>query len=209
MTKNKKQRWTAYALLTAVAAFAVIIFVAPYEDVFEVRSIDLQKAPEKDFLPVQISFLPELFGSVFNTDKPVYGLSVGGMVCQKEIYGISLAGVHAWNDKKSGLSMSFIDACHESQGVSLVAGGGAVTNYGLALGLWNLTENNHGVQIGLVNRATSDALIETPGEEKTAKGFGIQAGVFNESEGKGIQFGLWNVNSRAFFKHMPFFNIAL
>ena len=44
--------------------------------------------------------------------------------------------------------------------------------------------------------------------EKNDSNFGVQAGLVNYSEGKGIQFGLWNTNPNGFLKHFPLINIS-
>ena len=161
------------------------------------------------FTPFQISTLPQLGGGLFKQNTPVYGMSVGGMVHQKEINGLSIAGIHAFTKRKNGLSFSFMDVCEESRGASFFAAGGAERNYGFAAGLVNLAEHNSGVQLGLINQVMPDAVIEnnysTP---EKPEGFGVQAGVVNYSEGKGLQFGLWNTNTNAWIKHFPFFNFA-
>ena len=146
---------------------------------------------------------------MFKPETPVYGVSVGGMVHQKEINGLSVAGIHAFTDKKNGVSLSFMDICNESRGISICAGGGAVRNYGVATGLWNLAEHNSGLQLGVVNQVKNNAVLtEYPVEGQRPEGFGIQAGVINYSEGKGVQVGLWNTNPHAWIKHFPLINFA-
>ena len=161
------------------------------------------------FTPLQISIAPQLGGSLFKTDTPVYGMSVGGMVHQKEINGVSVAGIHAFTKRKSGLSFSLMDVCEESRGASFFAAGGAERNYGFSAGMVNLAEHNRGVQLGIINQEMPDAVIENNfSVPEKPEGFGIQAGVVNYSEGKGLQFGLWNTNPNALIKHFPFFNFA-
>ena len=177
----------------------------------EIRPLDnVAEKSSVGFTPFQISAAPRLGGGLFKHDTPVYGMSVGGMVHQKEINGLSIAGIHAFTKRKSGLSFSFMDVCKESRGASFFAAGGAERNYGFAAGLVNLAEHNSGVQLGLINQVMPDAVIEnnysTP---EKPEGFGVQAGVINYSEGRGLQFGLWNTNTNAWIKHFPFFNFAL
>ena len=136
-------------------------------------------------------------------------MSVGGMVHQKEINGVSVAGIHAFTKRKSGLSFSLMDVCEESRGASFFAAGGAERNYGFSAGLVNLAEHNRGVQLGVINQEMPDAVIENNfSVPEKPEGFGIQAGIVNYSEGKGLQFGLWNTNPNALIKHFPLFNFA-
>ena len=157
-----------------------------------------------------VTFLWRGGGGLFKHDTPVYGMSVGGMVHQKEIHGLSVAGIHAFTKRKSGLSFSFMDVCKESRGASFFAAGGAERNYGFAAGFVNLAEHNSGMQLGVVNQVMPDAVIENNySAPEKPEGFGVQAGIINYSEGKGLQFGLWNTNTNAWIKHFPFFNFAL
>ena len=161
------------------------------------------------FTPLQLTGLPFLGGGMFSPNTPVYGMSVGGMVHQKEINGLSFAGIHAFTKKKSGVSFSLLDVCHESRGVSFFAAGGAERNYGFSAGFVNLAEHNSGWQLGLINQEKPDAVIENNfSQAETPEGFGVQTGLFNYSEGKGLQFGLWNINPNAWLKHFPLFNFA-
>ena len=132
---------------------------------------------ESGFTPLQISIAPQLGGGLFKTDTPVYGMSVGGMVHQKEINGVSVAGIPAFTKRTSGVV--------------------------------NLAEHNRGVQLGIINQEMPDAVIENNfSAPEKPEGFGVQAGIVNYSEGKGLQFGLWNTNPNAWIKHFPLFNFA-
>ena len=210
MGVKKRKRIIALILTLSVGIYLAVSFEPIGECCFfSPHSLNVTEK-KSDFTPFQISTLPQLGGGLFKQNTPVYGVSVGGMVHQKEISGLSIAGIHAFNKRKSGLSFSFMDVCEESRGVSFFAAGGAERNYGLAAGLVNLAEHNNGVQLGVINQVMPDAVIEnnysTP---EKPEGFGLQAGVINYSEGKGLQFGLWNTNPNAWIKHFPFFNFAL
>ena len=120
--------------------------------------------------------------------------------------------MHIYNVRKYGLSLSILEMSGEIGGVTLFLAGGAVSNRGLAVGLLNLAEDNHGLQIGLVNMSEEDLLLDYPqkphGEEEESS-FGIQAGLVNFSDARGIQFGLWNVNPNSWIKYFPIFNFCL
>jgi hypothetical protein len=88
--------------------------------------------------------------------------------------------------------------------------GGSVVNRGFSMGVWNMTENNQGMQLGLFNREEDDLLLDysMKPQEKDDR-FGVQAGLVNYSDTRGIQFGLWNVNPNSWIKYFPLFNICL
>lgn len=207
---GKKRKRVIAVIFSAVAA-VYLTYTAqtvPVKEDFRAREVYIP--PQTNgFTPIQLTGTPRLLGGVFNSNTPVYGMSLGGMVHQKEINGLSIAGIHAFTKKKSGLSFSFMDVCNESRGVSFCAVGGAERNYGLAAGLWNLAEHNAGMQLGIINEVKPEALIENNLNYDTKpEGFGVQAGVINYSEGKGVQFGLWNTNPNAWLKHFPLINFA-
>ena len=207
---GKKRIRGIVALLTVVAA-VYLAYSAHTETVNAgIRSRDIYIPHQAGgFTPIQLTGTPRLLGSMFDSRTPVYGMSIGGMVHQKEINGLSIAGMHAFTRKKSGVSFSLMDVCNESRGLSFCAVGGAERNYGVATGLWNLAEHNTGLQLGFVNEVKPDALIENNLNHKVKpEGFGVQAGVINYSEGRGLQFGLWNTNPNAWLKHFPFINFA-
>ncbi len=209
MGAKKRKRMIALLLTLGVGIYLAVSFEPIGECCFfAVRTLNVSKKTA-DFTPFQFSTIPRLGGGVFNVDIPVYGMSLGGMVHQKEINGVSIAGIHAFNKRKSGLSFSFMDLCEESSGAAFFAAGGAERNNGFSAGLVNLTEHNRGVQLGLINQEMPDAVIENNYSVPVKPdGFGVQAGVLNYSEGKGLQFGLWNTNTNAWIKHFPFFNFA-
>lgn len=209
MGAKKRKRWLA-AIFTAVIGGFLAATMLPAPDMPFFTSRPIYKPVIKNkFTPVQLTGLPFIGGGIFNPDVPVYGMSVGGMVHQKEINGLSVAGIHAFTKKKSGVSFSLLDVCNESRGLSVFAAGGAERNYGVAAGLVNLAENNSGLQIGLFNQVKPDAVIENNfSKPETPSGFGVQTGLINYSEGKGLQFGLWNTNPNAWLKHFPLFNFA-
>ena len=210
MGVKKRKRIIAFILTLGIGIYLAGSF-EPIGDCcfFATRSLNSAAKPAS-FTPLQISTLPQLGGSLFKPDTPVYGMSLGGMVHQKEINGLSIAGIHAFNKRKSGLSFSLMDVCEESSGAAFFAAGGAERNNGFSAGVVNLTEHNRGVQLGVVNQEMPDAVIENNyGAPEKPEGFGVQAGIINYSEGKGLQFGLWNTNTNAWIKHFPFFNFAL
>lgn len=206
--KKRKRLFTAILTVAAGVFLAATATFSPEAQKYTSRQIN---APviKSDFTPLQLTGVPFLGGGLFKPDTPVYGMSVGGMVHQKEINGLSIAGIHAFTKKKSGVSLSLMDVCNESRGLSLFAAGGAEKNYGVAAGLVNLAEHNNGLQIGVFNQVMPDAVIENNfSKPEKPEGFGIQTGIVNYSEGKGLQFGLWNTNPNAWIKHFPLFNFA-
>ena len=228
---HRLEKITAPKAKAAVPAVSVIP-AAPAGGVSLVKTVPEKKnVAEKiiDTVSEPMPVLPVQVGSVFDTAKPVYGVNLGGMAKQREIYGLSVAAMHAYNQKKGGVSVSFLDFCQDNYGLALTLGGGAVNHYGCAVGLWNFSEYNHGVQIGLVNQAYPGAMLASgmdkingdgndvkitfadgSKENKSSKekSFGVQFGLINRSEGRGMQFGLWNINPNAWLPHFPLVNFA-
>lgn len=178
---------------------------AEYAAAGEVRGLS-------DNVPVylQLQYLPDGDAYIYSHEKKVNGLALGYYLPQQEISGVSLALCHMYNMKKSGLSLSLLDMCADSNGVTFFLVGGSVVNRGVSMGLWNMTENNKGMQLGLFNREEEDLLLDydlKPQERDDS--FGVQAGLVNYSDTRGIQFGLWNVNPNSWIKYFPVFNICL
>ncbi|MBE6391294.1 MAG: hypothetical protein E7042_03715 [Lentisphaerae bacterium] len=209
MGAKKRKRFLA-AIVTVCAGGFLAATMLSSSSQPSFRSQPIKKpVVNNSFTPLQLTGLPFFGGGVFDQNTPVYGMSVGGMVHQKEINGLSVAGIHAFNKKKSGLSFSLLDVCHESRGLSIFAAGGAERNYGVSAGFVNLAEHNNGLQLGLINQEKPDAVIENNfSQADPPQGFGVQTGLINYSEGKGLQFGLWNTNPNAWLKHFPLFNFA-
>lgn len=158
---------------------------------------------------MQIQYLPWSRAYLQPAAKSINGLALGYYMPQKEINGLSLAMVHMFNQKKSGLSFSLVDVSNISNGFSLFFVGGAVDNRGCLVGAWNITESNNGIQIGIFNHTESNSLVEySMKPEKSGKEFGVQAGLINVSDAPGIQFGLWNINPNSIIKHFPLINIC-
>ena len=158
---------------------------------------------------MQIQYLPWHSAYLQPATGSVNGLALGYYLPQEEINGLSLAMVHMFNQKKSGLSFSLVDVSNISNGFSLFFVGGAVDNRGCLVGAWNITESNNGIQIGIFNHAERNSLVEYPMKpEKSGKQFGVQAGLINVSDAPGIQFGLWNTNPKSIIKHFPLINIC-
>jgi hypothetical protein len=157
------------------------------------RSAEVKKKSPAVF---QWQFLPLDGSYVTSHDRSVNGLAVGYYIPQKEINGVSMALIHAYNERKNGFSMSFLEYSGISNGVSLFFAGGAQSNRGFAMGLWNMTESNNGFQLGLVNQEEKDLLMEYGMKPKLDRNkFGVQAGFINFSDTNGFQFGLLNNNN--------------
>ena len=158
---------------------------------------------------MQVQYLPFKGAYLQPAANSVKGVALGYYMPQGEINGLSLAMVHLYNHKKSGVSLSLLDVSNMSNGLSLFFAGGAVDNRGCLVGVFNITENNNGVQIGLYNQAERNSLVEYPMKpENKEKKFGVQAGMINFSDSPGIQFGLWNTNPNSWIKHFPLINIC-
>ncbi len=159
---------------------------------------------------LQMQYLPTENGYIHPHEKRVNGLAIGYYLPQQEINGVSLALCHMYNRKKQGFSASLLDVCVDSDGAAFFLVGGAVINRGFSMGLWNMTENNQGVQFGLFNQEEDDILFEYEFKpEPDKESFGVQAGLVNYSDARGVQFGLWNINPNSLIPHFPLFNICL
>ena len=182
------------------------IIIAPSED----RLSESVPVVQKDAAPWQLQFLPSNSAYLIDHERPVKGVAMGYFLPQKEINGVSLALIHAYNVKKSGFSMSMLEYSGDSTGLSVFLAGGIRHNRGVSMGVWNMTEHNHGVQLGYVNQEERNLLMEYDMKpDYKEKKFGVQAGIVNYSDSPGIQLGLWNTNPNSLIKHFPFFNICL
>lgn len=170
----------------------------------------VQTSSSSDTSLFQVQYLPWGNAYLYPKSASINGVALGYLLPQEEINGVSVAMVHFFNSKKSGVSFSLVDVSKSSDGLALFIAGGAADNRGCLVGLWNITENNRGVQIGLFNQAQRDSLFEYPMKpEYKDKKFGVQAGIVNVSDAPGIQFGLWNTNPNSWIKHFPLINICL
>ena len=164
-----------------------------------VRKVEVKKAniPEKKSPALfQWQFLPLDGRYVTSHDRSINGFALGYYIPQKEVNGVSMALIHAYNEKKNGFSMSFLEYSGISSGVNLFFAGGMQSNRGLAMGVWNMTESNDGFQLGLVNHEEKDLLMEYDMKPDIDRNkFGVQAGFINLSDTPGLQFGLWNKNT--------------
>ena len=198
----------AVAVLTFLAGLWVWDgFVMPTES-WGCREILPPGAEAKNpAMPLQLQLLP--WGNTFliDRDQEVRGLALGYFLHQKNIDGVSVAITQTSGTRKRGVSLSMLELCGESTGLSMFLAGGSVKNQGVALGLWNMAEYNQGLQLGIVNQTRKDIILEydlKPADVNDK--FGVQAGVVNYSEGRGIQIGLWNTNPKSFIKHFPLIN---
>lgn len=184
-------------------------FVMPTES-WSCREILSQSAgSERSAMPLQLQLLPWGNTYLIDRDQEVKGLALGYFLHQREIDGLSVAITQTAGTRKRGVSISMLELCGESTGLSLFLAGGSVKNQGVALALWNLTEYNQGLQLGIVNQTRKDSILEydlKPADVNDK--FGVQAGVVNYSEGRGIQIGLWNTNPKSFIKHFPLINFC-
>ena len=181
MTLKKRKRFIVLLLSIVAASYLIANTNAMLPEVsFASRNLSASPMPDKKFVPFQLALAPKFGGGVFNHNTPVYGMSIGGMVHQKEINGISVAGVHAFTKKKQGLSFSLMDICNESRGASFFVAGGAERNYGFSAGLINLAEHNTGFQLGIINQVQPDAVIENNYTvPESPDGIGVQTGIIN------------------------------
>lgn len=210
-------------------AVPAVPVVEPASDIREVEAVrevpvlqpDLPEVPSVGTAPgesrgddpvfFQLQYLPTNQGYIFGHDRKVYGLALGYYLPQNEIRGVSISFMHIYNMRKYGLSLSLLEMSGEFGGVAMFLAGGVVSNYGLTVGLLNMTENNNGVQIGLVNMDESNLLLDYPQkpvDENEESSFGVQAGLVNFSDSRGIQIGLWNVNPNSWIKYFPIINFC-
>ena len=79
------------------------------------------------------------------TDGRLTGLGIGGLavVADQELRGLAIAGYSVDSHRIAGLSVSPYNHVRGPQ-------------YGLAIGVYNSTDELHGVQIGLINRAKNN-----------------------------------------------------
>jgi hypothetical protein len=171
----------------------------------------IQQEPEKKpvAVPWQMQFLPMKEAYLNAHDQKVNGIAVGYFIPQREVNGVSLALMHAYNEHKRGVSMSLLEYSGESSGVTMFIAGGMRRNNGFSMGLLNMTESNNGLQLGIINQEECNLLFDydmKPAEEDER--FGVQAGLINYSDAPGIQFGLWNTNPRSWIKHFPLINFS-
>ena len=183
----------------------------PEGDISDVLStLRMESDEKKSPVYLQLQYIPFLDYYVYSKEENVTGLAFGYHLPQREINGVSVALLQLFNNEKNGFSVSLIDLCGNFCGMSMFLAGGAVNNEGCLVGLWNVTENNRGVQIGIFNQAAAKAMENfSPDMEISEKGFGFQAGLVNYSDSPGIQFGLWNTNPNSLIPHFPIFNICL
>ena len=161
------------------------------------------------FSPMQVQLLPMEGFFIVDKNVPVRGVALGYVMQQRHIDGVSMALMHSANERKRGLSLSMVELSGESSGLSMFLAGGSVSNNGCAVALWNMAEQNQGVQIGVVNQVRKDIIIDYDMKPKVKNDrFGVQAGFVNYSEGRGVQIGLWNTNPRSFFRHTPLINFC-
>ncbi len=196
-------------LISVASAVSVWQGYGVLHDRWEVRKVEPPKKEQnKGFVPLQIQLLPWQSFFIADKNKPVRGLAMGYLVQQNDIDGVSMALMHSSNARKRGISLSLVELSGESSGLALFLAGGSVGNNGFSIGLWNMAECNRGVQIGIINQEQDDLIADYSLKPKVDKGFGVQAGLINYSDGKGIQFGLWNTNPNSLIKHFPIINFC-
>ena len=71
------------------------------------------------------------------------------------------------------------------------------SNYGITVAPANMTAENHGLMLGIVNIGPMEDTV----------GNGIQIGLVNHAE-SGLQIGLINYNENAYIPWMPLFNFS-
>ncbi len=200
-------------LLIMISLLCVVVMWRAFEvpeDRWQVKSETAMVPEQKTATPLQIQLLPWRSYFVVDKNRPVRGVAMGYFLQQNDIQGVSMALMHASNDRKSGVSLSLVELSGTSSGLAMYLAGGPVKNNGLTVGLWNMAECNNGVQLGLLNQIQENIIADySMKAEKPRDGFGVQAGVVNYSEGRGVQFGLWNTNPNGWVKHFPLINICL
>ena len=212
----KKMRTGVKIAVIAVLTFLAGLwvwdgFVMPAEgwSCQEILPAGTSASAESPAMPLQLQLLPWGSSYLIDRDQEVRGLALGYFLHQKNIDGVSVAISQTSGSRKRGVSLSMLELCGESTGLSMFIAGGSVKNQGVALGLWNLAEYNQGLQLGVVNQTRKDSILEYDMKPAYVNDkFGVQAGVVNYSEGRGIQIGLWNTNPKSFIKHFPLINFC-
>ena len=200
---------TAIAALTFLAGLWVWDGFAMPAERWSCQLLQPRHVEQESAMPLQLQLLPWGNSFLIDRDRDVRGLALGYFLHQKNIDGVSVAITQTSGTRKRGFSLSMVELCGESSGFSMFLAGGSVKNQGVALALWNMAEYNQGLQLGIVNQTRKDIILEydlkpTDVNDK----FGVQAGVVNYSEGRGIQIGLWNTNPNSFIKHFPLINFC-
>ena len=217
-SKNGKKEMKRSGIALRICIFAVFTFLCGLliwdgfvlpRDTWSRRVLRPAEPVAAGFTPLQLQLLP--WPNWFLADKnlPIRGVALGYFLQQNDIDGVSMALMHSANARKRGVSMSVVELSGESSGLSLFLAGGSVSNRGCSIGLWNMAEQNSGVQLGLVNQVQKDIIADydlKPAPETSE--FGVQAGMVNYSEGRGVQIGLWNTNPRSLLKHFPIINFC-
>lgn len=157
----------------------------------------------------QMQFLPFKDYYLNAHEDKVNGVAMGYFLPQREVNGVSVALMHAYNEHKRGVSLSLVEYSGESDGLAMFLAGGMRRNNGFSVALLNMTESNNGLQLGLINQEETNLLFDYDLKPKEVnERFGVQAGVINYSDAPGIQFGLWNTNPNSWIKHFPLINFC-
>jgi len=211
MKKTRSAIWIA--TLTALTFIGGLLiwdgFVMP-EDRWMLRYVEAApgEGGKRDSTALHVQLVP--WKGPDGKCPAVKGVAIGYFLQQKNVDGLSIGVVQSASDRKRAFSMSMVELSGDTSGLLMFLFGGSVRNRGCALGLWNMAEQNNGVQLGGFNQVRKDAIVEYPLKpEATEDGFGVQAGVVNYSEGRGVQIGLWNTNPRSWIKHFPIINFCL
>lgn len=135
---------------------------------------------------VQIGVWPLL---LFDDGAKVMGLNLDLILtCQRRaVWGLTLAPFNACEDDVGGLSLGL---------TSSVEG----KHYGLCIALVSRVGADYGVQLGLAN------LIDSGIRNAEERCGGLQIGLFNDSDARGVQIGLLNHNPKAWLPWMPLVN---
>lgn len=134
--------------------------------------------------PLQLSCAPV---SLFHDKADIYGINIALWLgtFPTDVYGLNFSTIanFVWG-KHYGLSISCIWLVMNS-------------NYGITVAPANMTAENHGLMLGIVNIGPMGDTV----------GNGIQIGLVNHAE-SGLQIGLINYNENAYIPWMPLFNFS-
>ncbi len=132
--------------------------------------------------PLQLSCAPV---SLFHDKADIYGINIALWLgtFPTDVYGLNYSTIanFVWG-KHCGLSISCIWLIVNS-------------NYGITAAPANMTAENHGLMLGIVNIGPMGDTV----------GNGIQIGLINQAE-SGLQIGLINYNKHALLPWMPLLN---
>ena len=195
--------------------------VRDLQDFFRREYAAVTEVPDEEFpfwysafspswTPLQVSCFP--FALFHEQKTSVYGLDLGliGRI-QDKAYGISFAPLFSCTRNHCGINLSGVFALSgTNKGLTIAPVTMTQDNHGVVIGLFNSClrgQESGGVQVGLINEADNGILqigLINQGHDNSK----VQIGLYNKSNGS-IQFGLINHNADALIPWMPLINFSM